>query len=131
MPRALCCLLFLAPIATLLAPPPPASAATRGRTWEPGKRLRLNATIGRVSFLEGLVQETTRPIFNVTGQTDLNARAESFSLEELGVRAGRAARSLARAGRHLPATASSTAVGRTRCVQHAAEPGRSVNARGL
>ena len=72
--------------AALIALSAPSLAMVKGRAYEPGKRLRLNATVGQVSPIEGFVQETTRRLFEVTGQPERQAGAESFSLEDVGIR---------------------------------------------
>ncbi len=63
----------------------PALAVTRGRAFDPEKRFRLNATFGQVAPIDGFVQETTRPIFEITGQTERNSSAESYSFDEIGL----------------------------------------------
>ncbi len=77
-----------AAVSLLLAAP--ALGAARGRVFDPEKRLRIDVLVGEVSTLEGLVDETTRPLFEVTGQPELQSRRESFSFSELGLRTGEA-----------------------------------------
>ncbi len=64
----------------------PALGVTKGRVFDPGKRSQLEALIGEVSTLDGFVNETTRRLFEVTGERDPRAGAESFSFEEIGLR---------------------------------------------
>lgn len=89
MPRPAIALLTAWTAVSLAAAP--AFGVAKGRVFDPEKRFQLNALIGEVSTLEGFVSETTRRLFDVTGQPERQAGAESFSFEEIGLRTDDAA----------------------------------------
>lgn len=62
----------------------PAGASQWGRNLENRNTSSLSARIGSILTLQGSVQETTRPFFDVTGQQRKQAYALDYDLEELG-----------------------------------------------
>ena len=62
-----------------------AGAAERGRVFDPEKNFLLSVTVGEISPIEGFVDETSRPVFDLTGNEIGNEGAEAYSFAEFGL----------------------------------------------